>query len=123
MPRVSPGGSRPSSSSRSSRSKGSGTLAALQRSTALFREKWGEQLAGTASIGLLFALLGIVPALTLGGLGIASGSNEVLAVVLVVAVAIMIVAAVLGSAARAVFSVALYRYASSATGTGLVHTR
>lgn len=63
-------------------------------------------------------LLGIVPALALGGLGIVSGSTEVLAILLVVAVAIVIAAAVLGSAARAVFSVALYRYASGAAGTG-----
>jgi hypothetical protein len=41
--------------------EGLGPFAALTRSTALFREKWGEQLAGAASIGVLFTVLGVVP--------------------------------------------------------------
>ena len=42
--------------------EGLGPLAALDRSASLFRQKWGEQLVGTASIGVLFALLGTLPA-------------------------------------------------------------
>ena len=52
--------------------EGLGPLAALSRSTALFREKWGEQLAGAASIGVLFTVLGVVPAAVLMALGFAS---------------------------------------------------
>jgi hypothetical protein len=98
--------------------EGLGPLQALDRSATLFRRKWGEQLVGTASIGLLFALLGIVPAILLVALGLASGSTVVAVGLIVVAVVVAVAAAVLGSAARAVFAVALYRYASGSGATG-----
>ena len=98
--------------------EGLGPLAALDRSASLFRRKWGEQLVGTASIGVLFALLGTVPAVALMLLGIASGSGVVAIALLVVGVLVAVAAGVLGSAARAVFSVALYRYASGTGATG-----
>jgi Family of unknown function (DUF6159) len=98
--------------------EGLGPLAALDRSASLFRQKWGEQLVGTASIGVLFALLGTVPALVLGFLGLASGSTAVAIVLIVLAVLIAVAAGVLGSAARAVFAVALYRYAAGVGATG-----
>jgi hypothetical protein len=98
--------------------EGLGPLQALDRSATLFRQKWGEQLVGTASIGLLFALLGTVPALVLALLGLASGSTAVAVGLIVVAVVVAVAAAVLGSAARAVFAVALYRYASGSGATG-----
>ena len=98
--------------------EGLGPLAALDRSASLFRERWGEQLAGTASIGLLFALLGAVPAVLLLALGLASGSTGVAAACVALAVVVAVAAAVLGSAARAVFAVALYRYASGSDVTG-----
>ncbi len=98
--------------------EGLGPLAALERSTSLFRQKWGEQLVGTASIGVLFALLGTVPAVALMLLGFASGSTAVTVALVVIGVLIAVVAGVLGSAARAVFSVALYRYASGTGPTG-----
>ena len=67
---------------------------------------------------MLFALLGTVPALALGFLGLASGSTAVAIVLIVLAVLIAVAAGVLGSAARAVFAVALYRYAAGAGATG-----
>ena len=98
--------------------EGLGPLAALDRSASLFRQKWGEQLVGTASIGLLFALLGTLPAVALMFLGFASGSGTLAIALVVVGVLIAVAAGVLGSAARAVFSVALYRYASGTGATG-----
>jgi Family of unknown function (DUF6159) len=98
--------------------EGLGPLAALSRSTSLFREKWGEQVAGAASIGVLFAVLGVVPAALLMFVGFASGSDLVAIVLLVLAVLVAVVAGVLGSAARAVFAVALYRYAAGSGATG-----
>lgn len=98
--------------------EGLGPRAALDRSASLFRQKWGEQLVGTASIGVLFTVLGTVPALALGLLGLASGSTTVAVALLVVAVLVAVAAGVLGSAARAVFAVALYRYAAGAGATG-----
>jgi hypothetical protein len=98
--------------------EGLAPLPALQRSTTLFREKWGEQLVGTASIGFLFGVLGTVPAVALVFLGLASGSTVVAVALVVVGVLVAIAAAVLGSAARSVFSVALYRYAAGYGATG-----
>jgi hypothetical protein len=98
--------------------EGVGPLAALDRSTALFRQRFGEQLAGTASIGILFTLVGVVPAVALVLLGAASESTTVAIASLVVAVLIAVAAAILGNAARAVFAVALYRYASGSDATG-----
>ena len=98
--------------------EGLGPLAALDRSASLFREKWGEQLVGTASIGILFAVLGTLPAVALILLGLASGSTAVAITLVVVGVLVAVAAGVVGSAARAVFSVALYRYASGSGGTG-----
>lgn len=98
--------------------EGLGPLAALDRSASLFREKWGEQLVGTASIGLLFALLGTVPALALIFLGLASGSAPVTVALVTLGVLAAVAAGVLGSAARGVFAVALYRYACGAGARG-----
>ena len=98
--------------------EGLGPLAALDRSSELFRAKWGEQLVGTASIGILFAVFGTVPALVLLFLGLASGSTPVAVVCVVVGILGAVAAGVLGSAARSVFSVALYRYAAGGGPTG-----
>jgi hypothetical protein len=98
--------------------EGLGPLQALDRSASLFRQKWGEQLVGTASIGFLFALIGTVPAVLLLVLGFATGSTVVAVACIVIAVVVAVAAGVLGSAARAVFAVALYRYASGTGATG-----
>jgi len=98
--------------------EGLGPLAALDRSASLFRQRWGEQLVGTVSIGILFAVLGTLPAVALVFLGLASGSTTLAVTLVVVAVLLLVAAGVLGSAARAVFAVALYRYASGSGGTG-----
>jgi hypothetical protein len=98
--------------------EGLGPRAALERSTSLFRQKWGEQLAGAASIGILFALLGVVPAVVLMCIGFATGSAPVAIALLVLAILIAVAAGILGNAARAVFAVALYRYATGVGGTG-----
>lgn len=98
--------------------EGVGPLAALGRSTSLFRQRWGEQLAGAASIGILFTSLGVVPAALLVCLGAASGSTAVAVTLVAVAVLIAVVAGILGSAARSVFAVALYRYAAGEGATG-----
>ena len=65
-----------------------------------------------------FAVFGTVPAVLLLFFGLASGSTPVAVVCVVVGILGAVVAGVLGSAARSVFSVALYRYASGAGPTG-----
>ena len=82
------------------------------------RDAWLASLTiGSTSISP-FALLGTVPAVALMLLGFASGSATVTIALVVVGVVIAVVAGVLGSAARAVFSVALYRFASGTGPTG-----
>jgi hypothetical protein len=98
--------------------EGLGPLQALDRSSSLFRATWGEQLVGTASIGILFAVFGTVPAIALVFLGLASGSTAVAVACVVVGILVAVAAGVLGSAARSVFAVALYRYAAGAGPTG-----
>lgn len=98
--------------------EGLGPLAALERSSSLFRQRWGEQLVGTASIGALFAVLGTLPAIVLVFAGLASGSTVLGLTLVVVGVVLAVIAGILGSAARGVFAVALYRYASGSGGTG-----
>lgn len=59
--------------------------AALRRSAAIFRERWGEQLAGVVTIGL-FGMFGsfVFIAVALGGLLAGLNTNGLLGVVLVV---------------------------------------
>ena len=95
-----------------------GPIDAVKRSATLFRAKWGEQLVGTASIGILFFLLGFVPAIILVAIGVAISEAAVTITLIVIAVLIVVAATILGSAARSVFSVALYRHAIGDGATG-----
>jgi hypothetical protein len=88
---------------------------ALSRSGRIFRERWGDQIVGQVSISGAFFVLGVLPAGALAALGIASGSRGVAIALVAVAVLVVIVTSILAAAARAVFSVALYRFA---TGSG-----
>lgn len=97
--------------------EGLGPLEALRRSGALFRERWGEQMVGQVSISGIVMLAALVPAgllLALATLGPGEGIGPFEIVAIAAAILVVIVASVLGSAARAVFSVALLRYAAGA---------
>jgi hypothetical protein len=97
--------------------EGFGPVAALRRSFALFKERWGEQLAGRASVGAVFALLGVLPGAILIAAGVAlAGTAGV--VVALIGVLIAAVALLLGQAATSVLSVALYRFATGSPDTG-----
>jgi len=95
--------------------EGTGPVSALKRSTALFRQRWGQQITGNAVIGGvsgLIVLLGIVA--VAGGvcLVIAGGAVAIaLGVALIlVGVVVTIGGGVFGGATRSVFGVALYRF-------------
>lgn len=98
--------------------EGLGPRAALSRSGGLFRERWGEQVVGTASITAVFFVVGFLPAAALAAIGIHSGRAVVAVPLVAIAVVIGIGAIVLGAAARSVFSVALYRFAAGSGSTG-----
>ena len=92
--------------------EGRGIFDSIQRSAALFRKHWGEQLAGSFGFGLLNFLLAL-PALGLGALIWPLDQPAAL----IVAVVYLLILAVLLSAARGVFTVALYRYATAGQGS------
>jgi hypothetical protein len=96
-----------------------GVMDSVRRSSELLRKTWGEQLCGAIAFGwagLLFAVPGIV----LGAIGF----NGFWPMIPVAVLYFVTLAAVL-SAARQVFTVALYRYATTGeppegyTGPGL----
>jgi hypothetical protein len=95
--------------------EGVGPFAAMKRSTALFRQRWGQQVTGNVVIGGVAGLIvfvGIV--LGVGGvyLIIMGGTTATVAGVLLVLLGVIVTlgGALFGGATRNVFGVALYRY-------------
>jgi hypothetical protein len=86
---------------------------AIKRSASIFRQRWGEQFTGQATIGIVLFLVGIVVALV-GGL--------ITAVVPVVGIPLLVIAlgvlAAIGAACTGVFNAALYRYATTGEASG-----
>jgi hypothetical protein len=97
--------------------EGLGPLAALRRSFTLFKERWGEQIAGRAGVGAVFFLLGFLPAAIIIGVGVALADTAGI-VIAVVGVLLAAVALLLGQAAGSVLAVALYRFATDSPDTG-----
>ncbi len=95
--------------------EGLGPGDALKRSAKLIRERWGEGLVGTASIGFAVFLVVLLPVLIFGGIAfltLESAPVVGLAAVAVV-VLILIAAGVVGSALGVIFRVALFRFATA----------
>jgi hypothetical protein len=80
----------------------------MERSAELFRKRWGEQIAGSFGFGLLNLLL-LLPALAIGFL--LFQLDPALAIIAVVSY-ILILSAI-SSAVKGIFTVVLYRYAST----------
>lgn len=102
-----------------------GPIAAVKRSASLVKSRWGDALVGDIRIGWRagwkFAVPGVVAliggvalALAVGGVAAASAGALLIAVGLV----LLVIAAVIAATARAVFGVALYRYALSGDAVG-----
>jgi len=86
---------------------------AIKRSGSIFRQRWGEQFIGQATIGLAFFLLAI-PVVLVGG-ALAAAAPILGVPLLVIAIgALMAVAA----ACSGVFNAALYRYATTGEASG-----
>lgn len=94
--------------------EGTGPKDAIKRSAHIIRERWGEGLVGSGSIGGLVVLFGVLPAIGLGVLGaFALGSTVGGGVALIALAAILFVAAmIVGSTLTAIFRVALFRFAT-----------
>ncbi len=90
-----------------------GVGAAIKRSGSIFRQRWGEQFIGNATIGLAIFLVAI-PVVMVGGM-IAAAAPLVGIPLLVLAVGGLLAA---GSACTGVFNAALYRYATTGEASG-----
>jgi hypothetical protein len=80
----------------------------VKRSATLFRSRWGEQLVGNGSIGLVVLVVGIVALIPIG---LAYAISSILGF----AVAVVLVGALMAAnaALSGIFNAALYRYATT----------
>lgn len=92
-----------------------GPLGAVRQSAEYLKSTWGEQIVGTAGIGLVFGLISLAP-FAAGALVFAEAIRQqstVLAVGAVLGVGLALVAiGLVSSALGAIYSAALYRYAA-----------
>lgn len=105
--------------------EGTGPIATIRRSAALFRERWRGQVLGNVAIGGAVGLFGILPGILLTAAGIAlwvsdgNGGEVALGALLVlVGVVLFTVSAVIAQALRQLFGVALYRYTADGQAVG-----
>ncbi|HEX2393496.1 MAG TPA: DUF6159 family protein [Solirubrobacterales bacterium] len=103
--------------------EGAGPLDTAKESVQLIKGKWGEGITGLAGIGA-WTVLAMVPVGILIGLGLAVRPQDATAGAALIAIAVgaILLVSALSLATRQVFSVALYRYASGAPGTGAFAT-
>jgi hypothetical protein len=88
-----------------------GDIEALDKSSQLFRETWGEEVVGGFSFGLIFFFLGL-PGVLLPLLGARFGQIGLFAAIAVVVIYWLLLS-VVSSAAQGIFVAALYRYATT----------
>jgi hypothetical protein len=95
--------------------EGLGPKEAITRSSAIIRERWGEGVVGSATIGGALFLVGILPGIGLIVAGAAlTGSSATLgALVIGVGVVVLVIAGLLQATLSAVFRVVLYRFATT----------
>lgn len=96
--------------------EGLGPIKAVKRSWNLLKRSWGEQIAGTTSIGLVFVLIGIFGGLLLVGIGVGLSVliESALPGILMGVVLILFIMAIslLSSTLSGIFSAAVYAYAA-----------
>ena len=98
-----------------------GMIDAIKKSASTFKQRWGTQLSGGVRIGGLIGLLAILPAVILlvGGLFLTMAGAWAAGIPLaIVGAVVLIIASLVLSAVRGVFSVALYRYATQGVAEG-----
>lgn len=98
--------------------EGLGPKDSFKRSVALIRERWGEGVVGTASIGLAVFFVVVIPAGVLIAIGIASlSATPALGVTALAMAGLIVVAAmIVSSALNVIFRVALYDFATEGGG-------
>ncbi len=94
-----------------------GPIEALYKSAHIFRKRWGEEVVGGFSFGLIFSLL-TVPGFLLPLLGARNFGQTGMLAGFAIAVIYWLLLAVVSSAARGIFVAALYRYATTGRISG-----
>ena len=89
-----------------------GVREALSRSASLFKRTWGENVAAQVGFGLL-GFIATLPFILLAVAAMASGSDALVAVGVLIAVVGVIGVSVVMAALNAIFQTALYHYADS----------
>ena len=91
-----------------------GVTDAFRESVALIKKTWGESIVGSASIGLVFILVGIV-----AFLGVMAtlflGNMVIFGFALATFIVLVVILAVTASAMQGIFVTALYTYAKTGT--------
>ena len=100
--------------------EGTGPIETLKRSSALFRDKWGQQVTGNIAIGGAVFLFGMLPSILLvvAGVLLWSSAGFVGALLVILGVIGFAIAALISSALSGIFGVALYRYATGSEALG-----
>ena len=91
-----------------------GVLAAMKESLGLFKKTWGESIAGSISIGLVFAAVGVVGFLVVLA-ALFTGNLAAMAVAVALFIVLIAVLAIVSSAINGIFVIALYTYAKTGT--------
>jgi len=102
--------------------EGVGPIEAVKRSTHLLKKTWGEQIVGNLGIGAAFALALIAVIGLFGGalaLAIATESAALIVGVVAVFVLALTLMGLVGSALSAIYTAAVYRYATEGDAGGM----
>jgi len=102
--------------------EGVGPIEAVKRSTQLLKKTWGEQIAGNLGIGAVFALVFLAGLGVFGGalaLAITTQSAPLVVGVVAVYVFAAILLSLVGSALSAIYTAAVYRYATEGDPGGM----
>ena len=91
-----------------------GVFASMKESLGLFKKTWGESIAGSISIGLVFAAVGAVGFLLVIA-AFFTGNFSVLMIAVALFIILVAVLAIVSSAMNGIFIVALYTYARTGT--------
>lgn len=92
-----------------------GPVDAVKRSAELLKKTWGQNLIGTAGIGLVFGIgIAIFAVIAFGliMLAVSSGSVAVIVTALTVSVVALLMVVVIQAALQGIYAAALYRYAT-----------
>lgn len=94
-----------------------GPIEAIERSSSVIRQRWGEGVSGSFAIGGIVFLLGWLPGIVLIVLGASTG-NAIGLVLAALGVLVLIFAALAQTTIMSVFRVALFRFATDGVAIG-----